>query len=135
MKAGQIILAVVAAAAFFGSGCGDVNRPVKVTGVVTLDGAPVDDAVVAFQPASEKGRAATGLTDKRGNFRLATQTEDGALPGEYKVVVTKYEETVQKGKGGQKSLLPAAYGAASTTPLTCTVPTNGPVTLELKKQP
>ena len=40
-----------------------------------------------------------------------------------------------QGAAAVKSDLPGTYGAAASTPLTVTVPTNGPVTLELKSKP
>jgi hypothetical protein len=70
-------------------GCG--KRLAKVEGVVTLDGKPLAGATVSFVPAGE-GRAATGRTGTDGSFRLTTfRTDDGALPGEYRVVVTVTE--------------------------------------------
>jgi hypothetical protein len=117
-----------------GSGCGGKDRPVKVIGVVTLDGNPVGNASVTFSPVEEKGTPATALTDSAGNFRLSTVTEEGALPGEYKVVVVKYPETFQKGRAGMQSTLPAIYSSAATSPLTCKVPPEGKVILELHGQ-
>jgi hypothetical protein len=73
------------------AGCGGSGaKPVKTEGVVTLDGAPLAGATVVFQPAEGTGRPATGLTSADGSFRLTTfNTGDGAMPGEYKIVVTK----------------------------------------------
>src|SRR5215204_672559 len=68
------------------AGCGQA-KTVKVQGVVTLDGKPLPGATVTFSPIQE-GRAASGRTDTDGSFRLTTyRTDDGALPGEYKVIV------------------------------------------------
>ncbi len=142
------------------SGCGGRDGPVAVTGVVLLDGQPVSGATVAFLPAGETGRPATGFTDAQGAFRLTTSGKgDGALPGDYRVVVTRLETKVPDGprwteywddeKGKRKkpvqyygmqltsarkplrSLLPAMYGEPSRTPLRCQVPADGRVTLEL----
>src|SRR5687767_14557607 len=87
-------LAILLAAA---AGCGDRFSPVPVSGVVTLDGKPVEGATVYFYAVGDAadGRPAHGTTDKDGAFRLSTLgDEDGALPRRYKVVVTKYVPTV-----------------------------------------
>lgn len=70
------------------SGCGSGGGPdtVKVTGIVTYNGAPVSDASVTFTP--EKGRPATGITDAAGKFSLTTfAKDDGAVPGMHKVTI------------------------------------------------
>lgn len=72
------------------AGCGP-GRPktLPVTGVVTLDGKPLEEASVLFAPEGG-GRPATGLTDKEGRFRLGTFVPgDGALPGKHLVSVVK----------------------------------------------
>jgi len=60
-------------------------------GVVTLDGKPVAGGDRAFsRPRRAKAGPASALTDEDGNFRLSTYSEgDGALPGQYAVVVTR----------------------------------------------
>lgn len=59
----------------------------KVNGVVTLDGNPVEGATVSF--VSQDGNTYTGFTDAQGNFSLSSGSAVGALPGEYKVTVVK----------------------------------------------
>ena len=72
-----------------GFGCSSRDRPLKVEGVVTLDGAPVEGAIVSFLPQEGPGRFAQATTAKNGSFRLTTyKQDDGALPGDYKVTVT-----------------------------------------------
>ncbi|MDB5308321.1 MAG: hypothetical protein JWO38_2523 [Gemmataceae bacterium] len=78
------VLAV--AAAFAVAGCGSGLTP--VSGVVKLDGAPVEGATVTF--VTEDGKqSATGFTDASGNFTLTTDAKAGARAGHYKVVVVK----------------------------------------------
>jgi hypothetical protein len=63
---------------------------VAVTGTVTLDGNPVEGANVTFAPKAKDGRAAAGVTDASGHFKLTTVAGgDGALPGSYGVSITK----------------------------------------------
>jgi hypothetical protein len=78
-------------------GCGGGGpKPVKVEGVVTLDGKPLPAATVTFVPAGD-GRAASGRTEQDGTFRLTTyRTDDGALPGEYKVTVVVEKPTDER---------------------------------------
>src|SRR5262249_39083032 len=66
---------------------------VAVTGPLTLDGQPMEGAIVTFVPANPgKGEIAYGTTDKDGAFRLTTsKPNDGAVPGEYKVTVVYAE--------------------------------------------
>src|SRR5207244_2338143 len=70
------------------AGCGGAAKPVNVEGIVTLDGKTLEGANVTFMPVGE-GRPASGSTNAEGRFRLTTfSTNDGALRGEYRVVVT-----------------------------------------------
>jgi hypothetical protein len=79
------------------TGCGG-SGTVSVKGVVTLDGEPLPKATVSFMPLGE-GRAAYGVTDAKGNFRLTTfKSDDGVLPGEYKVLVMEEGEEKQNPK-------------------------------------
>jgi hypothetical protein len=78
------------------AGCGPSGPAmVKVTGTVTLDGAPVAGANVMFMPAST-GKPAQGVTDAAGKFELNTNPDkpgDGAQEGEYIVGVRGVKTT------------------------------------------
>jgi hypothetical protein len=92
---GLLLGALVATA-----GCGGPLKTVKVEGVVTLDGKPLPAATVTFVPVGD-GRAASGRTEKNGHFRLTTfRTDDGAMPGEYKVTVA-VEKATEEGFVGR----------------------------------
>jgi hypothetical protein len=139
------------------SGCGK-SRLVSVEGTVTLDGEPLAGATVVFQPVGE-GQPATAQTDSDGNFQLVTLKGDkGALPGEYKVLVSKGEEMQfsggeppdpgQMGKmmrardrkkqitlQPKKGVVPTKYANSATTPFQKeTVPPKGKIVLELQSK-
>jgi hypothetical protein len=77
-------------------GCGgapQIPGLVQVSGTVNFKGQPVEGATVNFRPESGT-RAASGRTDANGVFQLTTLNPgDGALPGNYKVSVSKIEDT------------------------------------------
>jgi hypothetical protein len=133
-------------------GCGGTTKPVQ--GVVTLDGTPVAGATVLFMPDDpDGGRPASGFTSSDGTFQLTThKPDDGALPGNYRVVILKTEAAKDPGAAQRSALekarakiedkslqmsrkptLPGAYAKFDTTPLRCSVPVTGPVTFDLNK--
>ena len=75
----------------FVTGCGSQSM-LPVSGVITLDGKPVSDAGVMFCP-TKNGMMAAATTDAMGKFELATGRRRGAVPGEYRVAVSKKETT------------------------------------------
>jgi hypothetical protein len=134
-------------------GCGD-GKPVRVQGKVTLDGAPLDGATVTFMSSGDSMRPATGYTDQAGVFHLTSfKKDDGAFPGEYRVLVTKIQsiERPPDANSGEpdavlkhyqslrsqerRSLLPGRYAGYETTPLRCKVPPDAKVVLELESNP
>lgn len=129
------------------SGCGSGGIAVNyVEGTVTLDGAPLADAVVSFSPVEGgTGKAAVGTTDDKGVFKL-TATENatiggGTAPGEYLVAITKppkgatvdpdaWKTDPNYGKDNKeshskateiKSEVPAGYSAVATSGLKASV--------------
>jgi hypothetical protein len=94
MKNGAAWLLLLCVAA---AGCGGGSKRPKlysVKGKITVKGQPIAGAQVAFQPVDPKSeaRGATGITKDDGSFVLGTfQTGDGAVEGEYKVIVSKTE--------------------------------------------
>lgn len=73
-----------------GGGTDAGQQPVyPVTGTVTMFGAPLPDAMVAFAP-QESQPTAIGRTDESGNFVLTSYDfGDGAAEGKFKVVINK----------------------------------------------
>ena len=107
-------------------------RTVPASGVVTLDGKPVEGAQVVLLPANEGTTGAFGTTDASGRFSLRAYDEkDGAIPGDYKVQVSKTIEVKLKGTvdGGDAVRfdygVPAKYTGAKTSALTVTIPDTG----------
>jgi len=134
------------------SGC--AGKLTKVRGIVKLDGNPLGGAGVDFEPIGGRGQPARGITDTDGSFHVDTHTpDDGAWPGEYKVVITKYEvdpamtqpidpsdpqamakryaAAAKANSKPRKYVVPAVYRSAETTPLRFKVPEDINKTLEL----
>ena len=154
---GLLFLAAVAGLV----GCGSPTKAVKVQGTVTLDGKPFPGATVTFTPVEATVKPASGRSEADGGFQLTTfKPDDGALPGDYKVVVTYVEENknaenADPMKGDDKAKMaffmkmnpqgrakeekkkastavPAVYTSPATTPLKVTVPTDGKVEIAMR---
>jgi hypothetical protein len=137
-------LSTVALLALLFTGCAggsaDSLALEKVTGVVTLNGAPLEGATVTFAPKTQGLRTAVGMTDQSGAYALTTLAPaDGAMAGDYAVIVVKVEagKTSQTldandpnyGKGGAypgasgtaKYITPEKFSSPATSGLTATV--------------
>jgi hypothetical protein len=91
-------------------GCNKPEHPDvgRVSGVVTLDGQPLSEATVMFQPAEGRGSVAT--TDTAGKYSLTyLDGVPGAIIGQHKVII----RTEIPGEDGQppikKEKLPKRY--------------------------
>jgi hypothetical protein len=64
---------------------------VPVSGTVTLDGQPLADAQVSLIPETRQDGypGAAAKTDSAGKFTLISGNQQGAMPGKYKVIVSK----------------------------------------------
>lgn len=86
-----VALSVLGAALI--SGCGPADdglpRTVQAAGTVICDGKPLEGASIVFM--QESGNYfARGITDSSGRFSLdAYESKHGAVPGTYKVTVSK----------------------------------------------
>lgn len=129
------------------TGCSsDTSMPapksvVPVSGVVTMDGKPLDFARVTFVPqgGSEQSYGASGSTDSAGKYEMMSLVGNegivGAPPGPYKVTITRMVKpdgtVVSPDKmeppmmSAARMSLPMQYGSTDTTPLEVTVSTTG----------
>ncbi|MEW4564827.1 carboxypeptidase regulatory-like domain-containing protein [Bremerella sp. JC770] len=102
-----ILLAVLA---LLGCSSGNNSDLGQVEGRVSLDGKPLPNAQVQFQPT--QGRPSYGMTDSEGKFTLQyTGTAAGALIGSHTVLVTT---AVSRDDGSvAPELVPPKYNARS----------------------
>jgi len=75
----------------FAIGCGSGPKLVPVSGVVTFNGKPLGEAVIQFlpDPPTDHAHPADDVTDPEGNYQAETKGRYGAVPGKYRVVITK----------------------------------------------
>ena len=79
----------------------------SVSGVVTVEGQPVADAIVSFLPDNGQNPA-NGSTDASGRYELTSFTRgDGAMEGSFRVTIVKYEKEFE-GKPVVSAEKPAA---------------------------
>ena len=125
----NLLIAFLAASAFW-VGCGPSGpTTAPVSGTVTYKGQPVAGAHVSFIPSDASSRAAEGLTDSQGHFTLGTfSASDGAILGKYKVGVIAHGPA-RPAKPGEGSgmpgetvpgppIIPAKYFSPETSGLT-----------------
>jgi hypothetical protein len=133
------------------AGCGGGRKTVPVSGVITLEGAPLAGAQVTFHPMASDGRMAIGISDSNGRFSLTTyKPNDGALPGRYRITVAlglnetpadaklaaDVKEMFKERERLSKLRLPdvhANYKSLDKSPLFQEVPPPGDVKIDLKK--
>lgn len=100
------------------AGCG--GKPASVTGVVILDGEPLEHGTVGFAPTSGGMRAA-GTIQSDGSYKLMTNRESGLDVGEYAVTVSSREPGKENPAGGPPMpgpyITPRRYAIASTSGL------------------
>jgi len=106
------------------TGCGDAPRdqpPIgQVTGVITLDGKPLSEAIILFQPTH--GRPSIGKTNLSGRYELDyNATTKGAKIGIHTITITTHRdgEPGNPANPGFPEVLPARYH--SRTELTADV--------------
>jgi hypothetical protein len=104
-------------------GCGDGRQLGTVSGRVTLDGQPLADARVNFQPAGDTrnpGIGSFGRTNANGEYSLTLIDEkaEGAIVGKHRVMIKAVPEGAgdpadDKQRAGVDRV-PAEYNSKST---------------------
>ena len=127
----KIHLFAILLTSLFLIGCGEQGPNTHhVEGVVTLNGEPLDGAMLSFHPVTggENTRSAAGRTNESGGYTLTADTGlqgRGAFAGEYIVTVRKVEHTPVLGGDPrdttQTLITPRAYSEPNSTPLRATV--------------
>jgi hypothetical protein len=102
---------------FLLAGCGAATQA-SVSGKVTLDGAPLDDATISFVPTSGGQRSAAWSTIQAGQYTIAEK--DGLREGPYRVEIRALRSTGEKTNpidptlpAQSKEALPARYNSRS----------------------
>lgn len=128
-------------------GCGRGQDPwagkrpkvVAAEGIVKHSGDPLAGATIVFVPESPDGLAASAITDSAGRFQLmAFPPQRGAVPGQYKILLTKVEQVpIQKSAGSPAAahsdpgtappnqMLPEKYGNPQSSGLSADIPPEG----------
>jgi hypothetical protein len=120
-------------------GCGS-PYDATVSGIATLDSAPLSSGVVSFTPTSS-GAPAYGQIGAGGTYQVWTGREEGLASGEYVVSVVSTEDTGDRGKDGGppplgKSITPDWYRDPNTSGLNFTVESGeNEINLELNSTP
>jgi hypothetical protein len=147
---------VLALALVVASGCS--RQMAKVQGKVLLDGSPLEGATVTFMPEGGSGLSASGFTGEDGVFTLTTRTTgDGAVAGDYHVIITKQaKSSMPEGAGDASNMkgnweqymktrpkdgppktpsaIPPQYSDSKNPVLKCKVPPDGPVEFNLRSK-
>jgi hypothetical protein len=104
-------------------GCGSGLKTARVSGVITLDGEPLQNASVTFTPPAAGGEApiSNGRTDAQGRYSLTvTATNDvGAVVGTHRVNVALIGDSSEEDDSGliaEEASLPAHDFTFEVTP-------------------
>ena len=101
-------ICLTAAQATWLAGCSHNEKLSEVTGIVTLDGRPLADAMIVFSPVGA-GTTSYGRSDSDGKFRMLFKDDEyGAWLGENIVRITTFD------LGGKKEQVPIVYNTKST---------------------
>lgn len=96
-----------------GGGADDQPDLGAVSGVVSMDGQPLADVVVTFNPA--QGRPSIGKTDSTGKYELGyLRDTKGAMIGTHTVTITTPQEGPTPPGQTYKDPIPAKYNSKTT---------------------
>ena len=134
--AAALLAAAAVLAALFAAGCGgrptadySILRLAEAGGRVTLDGQPLEGAVVRFHPADGSPRYAYGQTDADGRYTLNFDSrQPGVRPGKKVVRISTAATGPEVVGGGGPERVPVRYNR--DTELTATVDPHGSHTFD-----
>jgi len=108
---GWAVLFLLMCATAFSGGCGSGFKLAQVSGTVTVDGAPVPNLQVVFEPQDKTQPSSIGFTQADGKYELRCSSgEPGAVPGAHTVRVTTVETD---DPAGPPLTIPAKYNTSS----------------------
>lgn len=116
----------------------DRPKTVPAEGTITLNGKPLEDATIVLTSDSN---GCSGKSDKEGKFKLEAFSPDpGAVPGSYKVMITKAEYPLTPDPSEKetnkpiyaKLLVPKKYTSPETSGLTVDIPETGKTDIKLE---
>jgi hypothetical protein len=126
---------VLGTALLLAPGCAN-QKFAPVSGKVTLNGKPLANATVSFNPippdgSIESGPSSVGITDQNGAYTLrVTLKQPGAVVGKHRVSILAMSAQVNSDSdapvapsAGPRNVLPGRY--SEKTKLTCEVPSGG----------
>jgi hypothetical protein len=97
-------------------GCNRENAPGlgRVSGTVTMDGSPVADAAITFEPQGGTAGTSLGRTDTEGKYELYySRNLKGAATGEHVVRINTYREVGDDKPQIIKETIPSKYNVKS----------------------
>ncbi len=132
----------VAVLGALGCGSGPGEKIVPVSGTVSLNGQPLANATVSFQPITPPkasvfvGPGSTGQTNEKGEFTLVVMAgKPGAVVGKHRVLITSLaqkpadddDDRRDKPRGGVPLMdkIPERYGLGQKDELSFEVPPTG----------
>ena len=114
------------------AGCGGPYKTASVSGRVTVNGKPLPNVAVVFQPLAtadnkEPGPGSTGVTDSDGRYTLTIvgKSSRGAVVGKHKVRIMAMNEDTDSADDQPKTVKPARRRGKRETTLEFEVPAGG----------
>lgn len=129
--------AVAAAGLMVLAGCNqgpDLPPLQRVSGVVRIDGKPLERGTVQFQPDKSKGTdgpLAVGTIGPDGRYELTTAQSPGAMIGHHTVAVVSRAVPKDETDTLPASLIPDHYGRHETSGISKEVTADGPNTIDI----
>ena len=120
MQFQRVLLGIAATGMLLSSGCSaksDQPELGAVRGTVTIDGKPLEGAIISFSP-TEGGRVSQDKTDAKGTFNLIyIGSTRGAKTGKHSVRITTAYEAVDPATGQMvehEERVPKRYNSTNT---------------------